>query len=373
MRGSERHPSDLHLPHFTYNEDVSGSREPRLPDPHTQQEQPNNTPAFDFSALFQPSEDGSSPALSVLRTTPRSVLRQQAESFFVGFSWGPAVDAFPNVPPTTATAPKAAPPPVSLSYHHSQAPQTPTLAAFGSGELFTPMHAGIRTGSCASTLRRTRTAPRRPVSDREAMRQLVDCIGLSARKKVLAAGRTPRGSALGPSRTKTLRFATEAPDLLDFSEAWPSVAAISGGGAPRDSDLSTLDGTAVLALDTGEDESDGASASDAPPSPSPSPRPGSAMSMLSRRSATPTGSLLLRLPLPDGTNVEATARRQQHSSREATTTTPLPPSPQPPVYLRTAGGDSEDALEVLEERHRALMGEIASIEGRVGAMKRQTH
>jgi hypothetical protein len=234
------------------------------------------------------------------------------------------------------------------------------------------MHAGIRTGSCASTLRRTRTAPRRPVSDREAMRQLVDCIGLSARKKVIAAGRTPRGSALGPSRTKTLRFATEAPEPLDFSEAWLGVAASSGAGSPRDGDSSTLDGTAVLALDIGgEDESDGASASDAPPSPSPSPRPGSAMSMLSRRSATPTGSLLMRLPLPDGTNVEATARWQQHNSREAATTTPLPPSPQPPVYLRTAGGGgSEDALEVLEERHRALMGEIASIEGRVGDMKR---
>jgi hypothetical protein len=376
MQRPERYPSDLHLPHFTYNEDLSRAREPHLPDPPTQQDQPNNTPVFDFSALFQPSEDDSSPALSVLRTTPRSVLRQQAESFFVGFSWGPAVDAFPDIPTTTATTLTAArPPALSLSYQHTQPPQTPTLAAFDSGELATPMYPGIRTGSCASTLRRTRTAPRRrPVSDREAMRQLVDCIGLSARKKVLAAGRTPRGSALGPSRTKTLRFATEAPEPLDFSEAWPGVAASSGAapGARRDGDSSTLDGTAVLLDIGGEDESDGASASDAPPSPSPSPRPGSAMSMLSRRSATPTGSLLLHPPLPDGTNVVATARWQQHNSRE-TTTTPPPSSPRPPIYLRTAVDDSEDALEMLEERHRALMGEIASIEGRVGAMKRRTH
>jgi hypothetical protein len=40
--------------------------------------------------------------------------------------------------------------------------------------------------------------------------------------------------------------------------------------------------------------------------------------------------------------------------------------------MRVADDGSEDALEVLEGRHRALMGEIASIEGRVGAMKRWT-
>jgi hypothetical protein len=363
MQGLERYPSDLHLPHFTYNEDVSGAREPGLPGPHSShQEQPTNAPVFDFSALFQPSEDFSSPALSVLRTTPRSVLRQEAESFFVGFSWGPAIGAFPEVPTTTAPTPAVAQPPaLSVSYSHTQVPQTPMHA-----ELSTPMHGGIGTRSCASTLRRTRTAPRRrPVSDREAMRQLVDCIGLSARKKVIASGRTPRGSAFGPSRTRTLRFATEAPEPLDFSEPLPGEA--SGAGARRDGDSSTLDGTAVFALDVGgDDESDGASASDAPPSPSPSPRPGSAMSMLSRRSATPTGSLLLRPPLSDDA---AKARRQQYSPREATTMPSSSSSLRPPIYLRD---DSEDALEVLEERHRALMGEIASIEGRVGAMKRRT-
>jgi len=203
------------------------------------------------------------------------------------------------------------------------------------------------------------------VSDREAMQQLVDCIGLSARKKVIAAGRTPRGSALAP-RTKSLRFATEPPEPLSFGEPWPGD--VSSAGARRGGDLSTSDGTAVFALDVGGgDESDGASASDAPPSPSPSPRPGSAMSMLSRRSATPTGSRSFRLPLPDA---EAKAPRWQHSSREATTTLSSSSSPLPPIYLRD---DSGDVLEVLEERHRRLMGEIASIEGRVGAMKRRDH
>ena len=201
------------------------------------------------------------------------------------------------------------------------------------------------------------------------MRQLVDCIGLSARKKVLAAGRTPHGSTPGPSMAKTLRFATEPPKPLDFAEPWPAEAASyspsAGARAWRDDDSSKLDGTAVFALDVGgEDESDGASASDAPPSPSPSPRPGSAMSMLSRRSATPTGSLLMRLPSPNDTRGVVTARQQQHSPREV----PITPS----INMRAADNGSENVLEVLEERHRALMGEIASIEGRVGAMKRWT-
>jgi len=375
IQGSERYPPDLHLPQFTYNEDLPEEREPRLP--HADQEQPTNSP-FDFSALFQPSDDGSSPALSILRTAPRSILRQDAESFFVGFSWGPLVSAFPDVSPIATTIPAAAPSPqaLSLSYHQTQVPQTPAPAALSSNELATPMRGGVGIISCASTLRRTRTAPRRrPVSDREAMRQLVDCIGLSARKKVLAAGRTPRSSTLGPSRTKTLRFATEPPEPLDFAESWLAEAAryspTAGVGAWRDDDSSKLDGTAVFALDVGgEDESDGASASDVPPSPSPSPRPGSAMSMLSRRSATPTGTLLMRLPHPNDTRGAATARQQQHSPREAPITPLSSSSMQPSISMRAAGDGSEDALEVLEERHRALMGEIANIEGRVGAMKR---
>ena len=60
-------------------------------------------------------------------------------------------------------------------------------------ELTTPMRR-IGSFSCTSTLRRTRTVPRRAVSDHEAMLQLVDYIGLSAREEVLAVGRTPRSA-----------------------------------------------------------------------------------------------------------------------------------------------------------------------------------
>ena len=212
---------------------------------------------------------------------------------------------------------------------------------------------------CASTLRRPRTAPRRAVSDREAMRQLVDCIGLSARKKVLAAGRTPR-SALASAKPKSLRFAPYSPAPLDFAHAMRGDGASASIG--HNGNSSSVDGMVFALTDAGEDESDGASANDAPPSPSPSPRPGSAMSMLERRSATPTASLLLHPPLPKDTHETPTTRRDGAST--------LARSSSPPLTL-TSSPTGDDELGALEDRHRALMGEIASIEGRVSAMKRR--
>jgi hypothetical protein len=305
---------------------------------------------FDFSAFFLPSEGDSSPALPVLRTTPRSIIREEAESFFIGFSWGPTADAFSDATPATPVPPVLAFP--------TPAPQIPAMVANG---LVTPRR-GIGIIPCASTLRRTRTAPRRAVSDREAMRQLVDCIGLSARKKVLAAGRTP-SRALTQTKSKTIRFATRGPELLDFTHTGPiedAAATITG----RDVHPSDLDSVAFALEDVAtEDESDCTSASDAPPSPSPSPRPGSAMSLL-RRSATPTGSLLSHHPpLEDTQNMTAT----QHSGATAIVRTTSSP---PPTYQCPTS--DEDTLDVLEERHRELMGEIANIEGRVGAMRRRT-
>ena len=345
----ERHPPELHLPQFIYNGDLSAAHEHRIPDTKQEPSTTVSTP-FDFSAFFLPSEEDSSPGLSVLRTTPRSILREEAESFFIGFSWGPTADAFPDTTPATPASPAFA--------YHTPAPQAPAILA---SEFVTPRR-GIGAIPCTSTLRRTRTAPRRAVSDREAMRQLVDCIGLSARKKVLAAGHTPR-RALAETKSKTIRFATRAPEPLDFTHTGPSEDA----AAPitrRDVDSSDPDSVAFALEDVAtEDESDYTSASDAPPSPSPSPRPGSAMSLL-RRSATPTGSLLSHHPPSEDTQDMTTAR---HS--EATATVGTKSSP-PPTYRYPTG--DEDMLDVLEERHRALMGEIANIEGKVGAMKRRT-
>jgi hypothetical protein len=340
----ERQPPSLHLPLFSYNEDLSGKLRSCVREPT---EDPSSTP-FAFSAFFQPSEESNSPGLSVLRTTSRSILREQPEPVFIGFSWGPTADAFPGAPMTPAT-------PASV-HAHTISDRTPTAATT---ELVTPVRR-IASLSYTSALRRTRTAPRRAVSDREAMRQLVDCIGLSARKKVLAAGRTPR-SALAAATSKTLRFATYSPAPLDFANAM-NCDGNSASMGNNSYSSNTEDPTFALRA-AGEDESDGTSSSDAPPSPSPSPRPGSAMSMLERRSATPT-ALLPHPPLPEEIHEKSTARRDEAMR---------PPRPWSLPVTHSSPDGEGDGLGALEERHRELMGEIASIEGRVGAMKRQTH
>lgn len=51
MQGAERHPPELHLPHFTYNEDLSAAREHRVPDPKQEHSTTTYTP-FDSSAFF---------------------------------------------------------------------------------------------------------------------------------------------------------------------------------------------------------------------------------------------------------------------------------------------------------------------------------
>jgi hypothetical protein len=64
----------------------------------------------------------------------------------------------------------------------------------------------------------------------------------------------------------------------------------------------------------------------------------------------------------------------RRSSTPVTTQLLYPPRARPPPVRPSLPppGDDEDALDVLEERYRALMGEIASIEGKVGAMRRRT-
>ena len=232
------------------------------------------------------------------------------------------IGAFPDSPTiiitTTTLAPAPLPPVLSLLYHQSQVPQRPTSAALSSSELATPIRGGIGIMSCASTLRHTCTAPQHhPISDRETMWQLVGCIGLSVHKKVFAAGCTLHGCTPGPSMAKTLQFATELPEPLDFAKPWLTKAAhyspSAGGRAWHNDDSSKLDGTAMLALDvSGKDKSNGASTStsNAPPSPCPSPCLGSAMLMLSCRSAMLTGSLLMCVPSLDTCGV-TTAQQQQ--------------------------------------------------------------
>ena len=276
---------------------------------HTFMSTSSHSQGFPFSAFFQPSEQ-SSAGVSGLHPTPRpnrSILREQASTYFIGFSWGPAVDAF-RIPPAPsrsvspsipASDPHVTPRPHKDATHHRalfastpfRVVSTPARYPFTTPlrpSLQTP-HNGMSTLPRASTLRRT--APRRTVSDREAMRQLVDCIGMSARKKVLAAGRTPRAmptptSATGTGKAKALRFLPALIDIAPELGVLPGRIAYAGNNSETgNSRISGVSGSGM----TWDEEETSEEGSDAPPSPSPSPRPGSAMSMMSsRRSATPT-------------------------------------------------------------------------------------
>lgn len=204
----------------------------------------------------------------------------------------------------------------------------------------------------ASTLRRRSTAQRRTVSDREAMKQLVDCVGMSARKKVLESGRKPRILTLSLSRStsgglkKDVRFGPPH-----------SQRAISAGDHHETSAENSADG--IVAQDAVYPTASDCTESEGPPSPSPSPRPGSAMSMLSRRSVTPSIS------------ASYSQRRALGSSNG------LSPNPLAVTFRSDKDFDPNVAeqlpdqtftigtLDALENKHASMMGEIEDIERRL--------
>ncbi|KAG8221470.1 UbiA prenyltransferase family-domain-containing protein [Butyriboletus roseoflavus] len=221
--GTDDAPPALHVPHFTYT-----AMDATCCAPAESQDESVSQP-FHFSALFQ-SSMSMSPGWSILRSTPRATPDSgspRAEASFIGFSWGPLRDAFllsdgstsQRVPEVLKTSRPLLPVQSSPYPLHGQS-EVPSdhLNAFT-----TPVRRHNVT--LYHTLPRTsttgRTLMRRAVSDREAMRQLVDCIGMSARKKVLASGRKPRLlDSIKHSRTinirKELRFGP--PSILTENE-----------------------------------------------------------------------------------------------------------------------------------------------------------
>lgn len=279
---------------------------------------PESAP-FAFSALFQ--STASSHAFSVLHQTPshkssRSILRERSGASFIGFSWGPTMDAFdythnPNTlreALATPRIPRTAFTPLRTRSASANVADTPPRYPFA-----TPVRPSSSTPF--QTAPRSGTARRRPVSDREAMKQLVSCVGMSARKKVLESGRKPRiltsASASGTgtgSRASTLKELRFDRSVMVFNgdsggvsyrmdpTTTTTTTSESGGGASfsimsasvsssgyRESSRPSL----VLVPSEGDEES--SVESECVYSPSPSPRPGSAMSgVISRRSQTPT-------------------------------------------------------------------------------------
>ncbi|KAG6844754.1 hypothetical protein H0H87_003977 [Tephrocybe sp. NHM501043] len=312
---NQQAPAGLHLPQFTYTEPAKLAPSP-APAGFQSQSDESHSQGFAFSQFFQSSAASSSPGLSILRSKsspdPPRPLEEDATASFIGFSWGPTLDAFTAQGPDDDFMEGH-----TLSYMNTPQPLripsayltpnptyiTPRFSALstpktGPDRFSTPvrpsalpMPATLRTG----TIRRT--GERRSVTDREAMAQLVDCVGMSARKKVLESGRKPRLltrtgniSRSGTLTRKELRFTAEAlpipgPALTSFDASAVLTSSLrSRPMAPPKPIL--VNHYQQPPIWSGSEDTD----SEGPPSPSPTPRPGSAMSSLSRRSGTPTVS-----------------------------------------------------------------------------------
>ena len=325
-------------------------------------------------------------------TSSRSILREQPVASFIGFSWGPTVDAFDGLDADILDGP--------TPRHGHQSPKTPLPIRISSTSLnpfglipptsiqgtpgfhrypfATPTRPSALTpyGTLprASTIRRT--APRRTVSDREAMKQLVDCIGMSARKKVLESGRKPRiitkFSNSRSSTLKELRFDKSVmvvndtgvsyrvdPPSMTSSSAVTGISSIAGMMSLSISANGMEDPSSIVPLED-------STASDIPPSPSPSPRPGSAMSMLSKRSQTPTitGSYFLQVGSGNGRNRNAHSPTLLASDDPARCQQPTRPSPEPEVEAeKSPGWDSFE--DELQNRYDRLMKDIGDLSGRL--------
>ncbi|KAI8985721.1 hypothetical protein BD414DRAFT_417010, partial [Trametes punicea] len=347
---------------------------------------------FAFSALFQSSPLTARAGGSVVQMTPsqgssRSILREQPVAAFIGFSWGPPKDAFDRSPSPQANSNLSGARPLQNLFF----PPTPGLGTPGNIHstpgpaarypFATPIRPSaltpFQTLPRASTVRRT--AQRRAVSDREAMKQLVDCVGMSARKKVLESGRKPR-AMLSLNRSSTLKE-------LRFDR---SVAVVGEGGisfrvdaASQSSSQSQNESVLGASLLSSSSRAPGAAAtadfggvtqevivedlsfsdldSDEPPSPSPTPRPGSAMSILSRRSQTPTGSYLLRT----GQNSREGKRSVSPSITGAEDRHAVAYEDQSSLSVSGAVAFSYEYMEHLERKHARLMGDLSIVEARL--------
>lgn len=111
-----------------------------------------------------------------------------------GFTWGPTLHAFAPVTSIGLLADAQAstftsPQPLSSVGRSSQTPLRPTPPS-ARNSFQTPSRPSPAVGSSSgapSTVRRSR-----PMSEQRQLQELVDCVGLSARRRVLESGRKPR-------------------------------------------------------------------------------------------------------------------------------------------------------------------------------------
>jgi len=441
-------PPDLHLPEFNYDVPLIGHLIPQdSPDPVAQPpplDDSDTSLPFALSALRQLSSQNSL-AVSSMHMTPASKFVQsvagnagQAASSFIGFTWGPALDTFdPQM---------GSPTPKKVAFHnlldttenqalHSRL-MVPATPRGNSDKVFaTPVRGGPTATPFTrpSTVRRS-TAPRRVVSDREAMKELVNLVGMSARKRVIESGRKPwilagistgeRSSRRTSSGTiKELRFdmtpTVVLPDERAKQRRRASSASLSYTGSMASADASsrmsdptwsriplrqnpTTTGTSFGSGleeeeaedyfdDTDEDE-ETETETEIPASPTPCPRPGSAMSMMSRRSQTPTVTMSFGT-LPSSGSLNAgfgTVQRRSSGSYLAVpsvypepvlpvpTPTPLTVTAPNPVHVQASSVEnkeedslSDEVFDGLSRRHAKLAEDISGIHKRLSELARQ--
>ncbi|KAF7324690.1 hypothetical protein MKEN_00510500 [Mycena kentingensis (nom. inval.)] len=342
---TEPAPEGLHLPQFAY-------AEPSVALPLDEEEAFSQP--FAFSALFQSSPTGSTAGPATV-TPRRASVSVPQEDLFIGFSWGPAIDAFPeetSYRSSASASPQATPRPTRLSVPRSTKP-TPATPAPHSYPFLTPIRPG--TGTVHQTLPRPSTARRtvggRPVSDREAMKQLAECIGMSARKRVLESGRKPR---ILPSYTnKTIRFlpAISVPDFASSSQARARPAVVT---------------QQVSSDETTETESE----------------------VLSRRSGTPTITFSGRSGLLVGSghsaSLGAASQRDRSysaaSQRDRSYSVPSQrdrshsvPSQREPSYSVATPTFEESTFDELEDKHYAIMEDILMLEEQLEQISLHSH
>ncbi|KAF8335131.1 kinase-like protein [Amanita rubescens] len=380
-------PADLHLPQFSYTGPFIPGQGEEAPEMDASLSQ-----GFAFSALFQSSSlPSTSLGISLLQRSVSEASSSSDHAAFIGFSWGPPADAF-NVVDSgsphdqhlrnyekTPNPVRFQPPQLSqsiLSHLGARVQSTPIPNAhrFSTPIRYattTPFSSIPRTG----TIRRS--APRRALSDREAMKQLVDCVGMSARNKVLESGRKPRVltsfTRSGSSSRKELRFVSSPIPLPDYNALSPinDLSKRQHGSASLgriDVSISNGDHNGSLSL-TEDAESEGP--------PSPSPRPGSAMS---RRSTTPTltsmASQRLGFSLNGGNPVATTsgfpvdgyltAGQNNHmAEKDYQTETKNKASSINRLGATTVSSSTSSIFDDLEERHTLLMRDIGELEERL--------
>jgi len=427
-------PQDLHLPEFNYDVPLTGHLIPQdSPDPVARPpplDESDTSLPFALSGLRQLSSPNSL-TVSSMNMTPTSRFTQsvagnagQTASSFIGFTWGPAVDSFDPK--------KDSPTPTKVALHnHFMVPATPR----GSTEkvFATPVRGNPTTTPFTrpSTVRRS-TAPRRVISDREAMKELVNLVGMSARKRVIESGHKPKiliGVPIGERSSrrtsngtiKELRF-DMTPTVVPLDEKvkhWKraSSSSLSYTGSMASLDASeptwsqmppqpnsTITGTSPRLEEAeaeghfcGADEYDETETEteEIPASPTPGPRPGSAMSMMSRRSQTPTVTMSYGTfgTLPSSGSLDPGSGTMQRKSSGSYLTVPrVSPEPMPPVPTPTlptvtlqgpgrvrtssAGNQDEDSLSDnvfgrLDRRHTKLVEEISGIHKRLSELVRQ--